>query len=136
MEPGNALVDAIKPSDVCFWPKADIVSPSTGWFRQVRCILLSLGGGNEAKREFIGLLGGAAPRVACSAHGQKSKVARIGVLYIGTADERVAQDKSSGRSLRERSAMCGRPERGISSFGQREGKLERLPGLAAELVPT
>ena len=39
------------------------------------------------RREFIGLLGGAALAWPAIAHGQKSKVARIGVLYIGTADE-------------------------------------------------
>ena len=37
------------------------------------------------RREFISLLGGAALAWPANAHGQKTS--RIGVLYIGTADE-------------------------------------------------
>jgi putative ABC transport system substrate-binding protein len=39
------------------------------------------------RREFIKLLGGVAAAWPLTAHGQQFKVARIGALYIGLADE-------------------------------------------------
>ena len=83
------------------------------------------------RREFIGLLGGAALAWPAIAHGQKSKVARIGVLYIGTADE-----ESLKTNLREGLRELGYVEGQNVAFEFRsaEGKLERLPELAAELV--
>ena len=83
------------------------------------------------RREFIGLLGGAALAWPAIAHGQKSKVVRIGVLYIGTADE-----ESLKTNLREGLRELGYVEGQNVAFEFRsaEGKLERLPELAAELV--
>ena len=78
--------------------------------------LLSLGGGNEATRIHraycrIGR------RVAAIAHGQKTKLARIGVLYIGTADE-----ESLKTNLREGLRELGYVEgqNMHSSFGPRK----------------
>ena len=83
------------------------------------------------RREFISLLSGAALAWPAIAHGQKSKVARIGVLYIGTADE-----ESLKTNLREGLRELGYVEGQNVAFEFRsaEGKLTRLPELAAELV--
>jgi putative ABC transport system substrate-binding protein len=82
------------------------------------------------RREFIGLIGGTAawPVVA---RAQKPKVARIGALYIGIADE-----ESFKRELRQGMSEQGYVEGRdvIFEFRSAEGKLDRLPDLAAELV--
>jgi putative tryptophan/tyrosine transport system substrate-binding protein len=83
------------------------------------------------RRAFITLIGGAAAAWPLAAHGQQSKVFRIGALYVGTADA-----ESFKKELRE-----GLSERGFVEgqniafeFRSAEGKLDRLPELAAELV--
>ena len=65
------------------------------------------------------------------ARAQKSRVARIGVLYIGTADE-----ESFKTNLREGLRELGYVEGQNVTFEFRsaEGKLDRLPELATELV--
>ena len=82
------------------------------------------------RRNFLGALGGAAvwPQVA---RGQQSKLARVGALYIGTADA-----ESFKKELREGLRELGYVEgKNIAfEFRSAEGKLDRLPGLAAELV--
>ena len=81
------------------------------------------------RREFIKLLGGAASwPLAASA---QSKVARIGALYIGLADA-----ESFKKELREGFRELGYVEGQNITFEFRsaEGKLERLPELASELV--
>jgi putative tryptophan/tyrosine transport system substrate-binding protein len=82
------------------------------------------------RREFIGLLGGAVTW-PLAARAQQSKVARIGVLYIGTADA-----ESFKKELREGLRELGYVEgQNIAlEFRSSEGQLDRLPGLAAELV--
>jgi len=62
---------------------------------------------------------------------QKPKVARIGALYIGIADE-----ESFKRELRQGMSEQGYVEGRdvIFEFRSAEGKLDRLPDLAAELV--
>ena len=83
------------------------------------------------RREFITVLGGAAATWPLVARAQHSKLARIGVLYIGTADA-----KSFKKELREGLSELGYLEGQNIAFEFRsaEGKLDRLPDLAAELV--
>jgi putative tryptophan/tyrosine transport system substrate-binding protein len=66
-----------------------------------------------------------------AARAQERKVARIGALYIGIADE-----ESFKRELREGMREQGYVEgRDVAfEFRSAEGKLDRLPDLAAELV--
>src|SRR5207342_2642210 len=62
---------------------------------------------------------------------QQTKLARIGVLYIGTADAETFKQE-----LREGLRELGYVDGNNISFEYRsaEGKLDRLPELAAELV--
>jgi putative ABC transport system substrate-binding protein len=83
------------------------------------------------RRDFIKVIGVAATAWPLSAHGQQSKVARIGVLYIGAADE-----ESFKNGLREGLRDLGYLEGKniVFEFRSAEGKLDRLPELAADLV--
>jgi putative ABC transport system substrate-binding protein len=83
------------------------------------------------RREFITLLGGAAAAWPLAARAQQSKVARIGALYIGTADE-----ESFKKELREGLRQLGYVEGQniVFEFRSAEGQLNRLPELAADLV--
>src|SRR5450756_1829084 len=83
------------------------------------------------RREFITLLGGAAAAWPLAAHGQQSKMARIGALYIGLADA-----ESFKQELREGLRKLGYVEDQniVFEFRSADGKLDRLPELAAELV--
>src|SRR5436309_12959962 len=82
------------------------------------------------RRAFITLLGGAATW-PLAARAQQSKLARIGALYIGTADA-----ESFKKELREGLRELGYVEGQNIAFEFRsaEGKLDRLPDLAASLV--
>jgi putative ABC transport system substrate-binding protein len=82
------------------------------------------------RREFI-MLAGAAVLSPLSVRAQQPKIARIGALYIGIADE-----ESFKRELREGMREQGYVEgRDIAfEFRSAESKLDRLPELAAELV--
>ena len=82
------------------------------------------------RRKFITLVGAAAAW-PLAARAQQSKVARIGALYIGTADA-----ESFKKELREGLHELGYVEgKNIAfEFRSAEGKLDRLPELAAELV--
>jgi ABC-type uncharacterized transport system substrate-binding protein len=83
------------------------------------------------RREFITLIGGGAVAWPLTARAQPSKVARIGALYIGFADA-----ESFKNELREGLRELGYVEGQNIAFEFRsaEGKLDRLPELAAELV--
>jgi putative ABC transport system substrate-binding protein len=87
-------------------------------------------GDRMRRREFITLLGGAAAWPLAT-RAQQSKMARIGALYIGTADA-----ESFKKELREGLRVFGYVEGQNIAFEFRsaEGKLDRLPELAAELV--
>jgi len=82
------------------------------------------------RREFITVIGSAAAW-PLTVRAQPSKVARIGVLYIGLADS-----ESFKKELREALRELGYLEGQNISFEFRsaEGKLDRLPELASELV--
>jgi putative tryptophan/tyrosine transport system substrate-binding protein len=82
------------------------------------------------RREFITLIGGAVAW-PLAARAQQSKVSRIGALYIGLADE-----ESFKKELREGLRELGHVEGHNIAFEFRsaEGKLDRLPELAAALV--
>jgi putative ABC transport system substrate-binding protein len=83
------------------------------------------------RREFITLLGGAAATWPLVALAQPSKVARIGALYIGLADaESFKMELREG--LRELGYIAG--QNVAFEFRSAEGKLDRLPELASELV--
>jgi putative ABC transport system substrate-binding protein len=83
------------------------------------------------RREFVTLMGSAALMCPLATHAQQTKVARIGALYIGTADA-----ESFKRELREGLRDLGYVEGQNIAFEFRsaEEKLDRLPALAAELV--
>jgi putative tryptophan/tyrosine transport system substrate-binding protein len=83
------------------------------------------------RREFITLLGGAVVAWPLAARGQQSKVVRLGALYIGTADAESFK-KELREGLRELGYMEG--QNIAFEFRSAEGKLDRLPELAAELV--
>jgi putative tryptophan/tyrosine transport system substrate-binding protein len=82
------------------------------------------------RREFITLLGGAPAVWPLAAGAQQSKVARIGALYIGLADAESFQ-KELREGLRELGYVEG--QNIAFEFRSAEGKLDRLPELAAEL---
>src|SRR5438105_1793805 len=82
------------------------------------------------RREFIALITGAAAWPFAT-RAQQSKVARIGVLYIGLADAQSFK-KEFGEGLRELGYVEG--QNIAFEFRSAEGRLDRLPGLAAELV--
>src|SRR6476646_11196172 len=83
------------------------------------------------RREFITLIGGAAAAWPLQVSAQQPKIARIGALYIGTADA-----ESFKKELREGLRELGYIEGQNIAFEFRsaEGMLDRLPELAADLV--
>jgi putative ABC transport system substrate-binding protein len=99
-------------------------------FEPLRCCLQNLGSDMQ-RREFITLIGGAAATWPLTGRAQQSKMVRIGALYIGIADE-----ESFKKELREGMREFGYTEGQNIAFEFRsaEGKLNRLPELAAELV--
>ena len=83
------------------------------------------------RRAFITLLGGTALAWPLAARAQQSRVARIGAVYIGLADAESFK-KELREGLRELGYMEG--QNIAFEFRSAEGKLDRLPELAAELV--
>jgi putative ABC transport system substrate-binding protein len=88
-------------------------------------------GANMRRRNFIRTVAGAAAVWPLVARGEQARVARIGALYIGTADA-----DSFKKELREGLRELGYVEgKNIAfEFRSAEGKLDQLPRLAAELV--
>lgn len=86
-------------------------------------------GSHMQRREFIALLGGAAALWPLVARAQQSKVPRLGVLLVGN---REPFSKLFWVGLRELGYIDGQNLQ--IEFRSAEGKLERLPELAAELV--
>jgi putative tryptophan/tyrosine transport system substrate-binding protein len=83
------------------------------------------------RREFITLIGSATAWPITARAQPLAKVARIGVLYIGLADADSFQ-KEFKEGLREFGYVEG--QNIAFEFRSAEGKLDRLPALAAELV--
>jgi putative ABC transport system substrate-binding protein len=83
------------------------------------------------RRDFVKIAAGLATVWPGVARGQQSRVARVGALYIGIADA-----ESFKKELREGLRELGYVEGQHVAFEFRSagGKLDRLPGLAAELV--
>lgn len=83
------------------------------------------------RREFLGLMGAAAMAWPLALYGQQTKIVRIGALYLGNADA-----DSFKANLREGLRELGYVEGQNIAFEFRsaEGKPDRLPPLAAELV--
>jgi putative ABC transport system substrate-binding protein len=84
------------------------------------------------RRDFIKVIAAPAMGWPLAARAQSStKMARIGMLYIGLADA-----ESFKKELREALRELGYVEGQNIAFEFRsaEGKLDRLPGLASELV--
>ena len=84
------------------------------------------------RRDFIkGIAGSATAWPLVTRAEQSNKIARIGALYIGTADAETFK-KELREGLRELGYVEG--QNIAFEFRSAEGKLDRLPQLAAELV--
>ena len=83
------------------------------------------------RRDFVKIVAGLADVWPAVARGQQSRVARIGALYIGIADADSFK-KELREGLRELGYLEG--QHVAFEFRSAEGKLDRLPELAAELV--
>src|SRR3974377_1490128 len=83
------------------------------------------------RRDFMALLGGAAGVLPPESRAQQRKIYRVVVLLLGTADA-----DSFKTQMREGLGKAGFVENQNLAFEIRsaEGRLEVLPGLAAELV--
>jgi ABC-type uncharacterized transport system substrate-binding protein len=83
------------------------------------------------RREFIALIGGAAAWPLMARAQQQLKVARIGALYIGLADAQ-SFEKEFKDEMRELGYVEG--QNVAYQFRSAEGRLDRLPELATDLV--
>src|SRR5260221_9386547 len=83
------------------------------------------------RRQFIKLIGGAVAAWPLVARAQQKKLQRVGALVLGNADA-----ESFRTELREGLRKSGYVEGQdvLVDFRSAEGRLERLPQLAAELV--
>jgi putative ABC transport system substrate-binding protein len=89
----------------------------------------SFGEGYMRRREFIGLLGGAAVALPLGAHAQKREEPRIGFLHSGSA---VPPHAGFRQGLRDTGYVDG--SNVVIEFRYAEGQYDRLPALAADLV--
>ena len=83
------------------------------------------------RREFVTLIGSAALTWPLTTRAQQSKVARIGALYLGIADAEIFRT-GLREGLRELGYIEGRDI--AFEFRSAEGRLDRLPELAADLA--
>src|SRR5437870_4988596 len=88
---------------------------------------------NSRRKLLVALSAGAlAAPLACFAQQERSKVARIGLLDATSASSSANRHKALIAGLRELGLVEGNNI--IIEYRWAEGKYERLPGLAAELV--
>jgi putative tryptophan/tyrosine transport system substrate-binding protein len=83
------------------------------------------------RREFVTLVSGFAAGLPFAAVAQKSKAPQVGALYIGLADAELFKNELRD-GLRELGYVEGKNI--AFEFRSAEGKLDRLPDLASELV--
>lgn len=83
------------------------------------------------RRRFLGLIGAAAVAGPRATGAQRNRPARVGALYLGIADAEMFR-----RELREGLRQLGYTEGRdvVFEFRSADGRLDRLPELAAELV--
>src|SRR5262245_51362897 len=84
------------------------------------------------RRVFIGLVGGAALACPFAARAQERAMPVIGFLLLGRYDQGSRFDAAFRQELREAGYVEG--ENVKIDYRSAEGKPERLPALAAELV--
>lgn len=83
------------------------------------------------RRDFIGLIGSAVAAWPVTARAQQAKVYRIGILLLGIADAASFQTEMR-EGLSKAGYVVG--QNLLLELRSAEGKLDRLAGLAAELV--
>ena len=83
------------------------------------------------RREFMALLGGAAASLPLAAHAQQPAVT-IGLLHSGSADDQAKLVAATRQSLKEAGYTEG--QNLTIEYRWAEGKYDRLPQMAAELV--
>ncbi len=83
------------------------------------------------RRDFLILMGGAATLWPLALYGQQMKIAKVGALYLGNADANSFKTNLR-QGLRELGYIEG--QNITFEFRSAEGKSDRLPLLAAELV--
>src|SRR4051812_272649 len=93
-----------------------------------------LGGHMRRRREFLGLIGGAAAWPLVARAQQAPKVARIGYLVVGSLESREAREGLDPfrQALHELGYTEG--QNVAIEYRAADGKIERLPTLAAELA--
>src|SRR4051812_24003139 len=83
------------------------------------------------RRQFLGLIGGAAAALPFAAHAQQVQVRRVGALILGNADAEAFR-----REVREGLSKAGYVEgrNVLLDIRSAQGRLDLLPQLASELV--
>src|SRR3954452_8177284 len=84
------------------------------------------------RREFLGVLGGAAAAWPALAPAQQSSMSVIGFLHQGSPDQNVERVAAFRKGLGQAGFVEG--QNMTLEFRWAEGQFDRLPALAAELV--
>src|SRR5215213_10221691 len=83
------------------------------------------------RREFIAFVGGAAASLPFAARAQQEPVI-IGLLHSGSADDQINLAEATRQGLKETGYSEGQNLR--IEYRWADGRYDRLPGMAAELV--